>query len=47
MAAKNELVLFDPNQIGFIDYGIYGKSRYEIIGYLDKARVPFQSAKTS
>ncbi len=45
MAAKGELVLFDPNQIGFVDYGIYGTSRYEIIGYLDKARVPFNQLK--
>lgn len=41
----DDLIFFDPNQIGFIDYGIYGKSRYEIIGYLDKARVPFNSLK--
>lgn len=45
MANKNELILFDPNQIGFVDYGIYGASRYEIIGYLDKARVPFNQLK--
>jgi hypothetical protein len=45
MAEKKELILFDPNQIGFVDYGIYGKSRYEIIGYLDKARVPFNQLK--
>lgn len=42
---KGELVFFDPHQIGFVDYGIYGKSRYEIIGYLDKARVAFNQLK--
>ena len=40
-----ELIFFDPNQIGFIDYGIYGKTRYEMIGYLEKARVPFNQLK--
>jgi hypothetical protein len=40
-----DLTLFDPNQIGFVDYGIYGKSRLEIIGYLEKARVPFNQLK--
>lgn len=40
-----DLIFFDPNQIGFVDYGIYGKSRYEIIGYLEKARVPFNQLK--
>jgi len=40
-----DLIFFDPNQIGFVDNGIYGKSRYEIIGYLDKARVPFNQLK--
>lgn len=45
MANKGEIVLFNTNQIGFVDYGIYGKSRYEIIGYLDKARIPFNQLK--
>ena len=40
-----DLIFFDPNQIGFFDYGIYGKSRFEIIGYLEKARVPFNQLK--
>ena len=40
-----DLIFFDPNQIGFIDYGIYGKSRFEIIGFLEKARVPFNQLK--
>lgn len=41
----SDLVFFDPNQIGFVDYGIYGKTRMEIIGYLEKARVPFNQLK--
>lgn len=40
-----DLILFDPNQIGFVDYGIYGKTRYEIRGYLEKARVPYNQLK--
>ncbi len=40
-----DLILFNPDQIGFIDYGIYGKTRYEIVGYLEKARVPFNQLK--
>lgn len=40
-----DLILFDPNQIGFVDNGIYGKTRYEIYGYLEKARVPFNQLK--
>ena len=40
-----DLIFFDPNQIGFADYGIYGKTRFEMIGYLEKARVPFNQLK--
>ena len=40
-----DLIYFDPNQIGFIDNGIYGKSRYEILGYLEKSKVPFNQLK--
>lgn len=40
-----DLIFFDPNQIGFIDYGIYGKTRYEVRGYLEKARVPYNQLK--
>jgi hypothetical protein len=40
-----ELVFFDPDQIGFFDYGIYGRTKHEIIGYLDKARIPYNQLK--
>ena len=40
-----DLIYFDPNQIGYIDYGIYGKSKFEIRGYLEKARVPYNQLK--
>lgn len=40
-----DLIFFDPSQIGFVDYGIYGQSRHEIIGYLEKVRIPFNQLK--
>ncbi len=40
-----DLIYFDANQIGFVDYGIYGKTRYEVRGYLEKARVPYNQLK--
>ena len=40
-----DMIFFDPNQIGFVDYGIYGQSKYEIRGYLEKARVPYNQLK--
>jgi hypothetical protein len=40
-----ELVLFNPNQIGLIDYGVYGSLRNEIFGYLEKVKVPFNQLK--
>jgi Bacteriophage T4-like portal protein (Gp20)/Intein splicing domain len=40
-----ELIFFDPDQIGFFDYGIYGRTKHEIIGYLDKARIPYNQLK--
>ena len=40
-----DLIFFDPNQIGFVDYGIYGSTRYEVRGYLEKARVPYNQLK--
>jgi len=44
-ANKNALVIFNPEQVGFINYGIYGKTRYEILGYLEKAKVPYNQLK--
>ncbi len=40
-----ELVLFNPEQIGFVNSGIYGKTRHDILGYLEKARVPYNQLK--
>ena len=40
-----DLILFDPNQIGFINSGVFGKTKYEIYGYLEKSRVPYNQLK--
>lgn len=43
--SREDIVLFNPNQIGFINYGIYGKSKYEIFGFLEKSKVPYNQLK--
>jgi len=43
--SKNEIIAFYPEQIGFVNYGIFGKTKYEIFGYLEKAKVPFNQLK--
>jgi len=43
--ADPDIIVFYPEQIGFIDYGIYGNNRYDIKGYLDKAKIPFNQLK--
>jgi len=40
-----QLILFNPGQIGYIDYGVYGNSIHEVRGYLEKARIPFNQLK--
>jgi hypothetical protein len=40
-----DIIVFHPEQIGYIDYGIYGKNRKDIKGYLDKVKVPFNQLK--
>lgn len=44
-ASKGELILFDDNQIGYVNYGVYGKSRREVFGYLEKAKIPYNQLK--
>jgi hypothetical protein len=36
---------FYPEQIGFVDYGTYGHSRYDILGFLDKVKIPYNQLK--
>jgi hypothetical protein len=40
-----KIIVFDPNQIGYLDYGIYGKTKSEVLGYLEKTKQPFNSLK--
>ncbi len=42
---KGEIVLFHPEQIMYTDYGVYGRTRKEVIGYLEKAKQPFNQLK--
>lgn len=39
------IVIFEPEQIGLVHYGVYGKTKAEIYGYLEKARVPYNQLK--
>ncbi|HRR49308.1 MAG TPA: portal protein [Bacteroidales bacterium] len=40
-----KVVVFNPEQIGYINYGIYGRTKGEVYGYLEKARVPYNQLK--
>lgn len=40
-----DIIVFDKNQISFVNYGIFGKSKYEIVGYLEKAKIPYNQLK--
>jgi hypothetical protein len=41
----NDIIVFDTNQISFVNYGIYGRNKYEILGYLEKAKIPYNQLK--
>lgn len=40
-----KLVIFEPAQIGYMNYGIYGDTKINVLGYLEKARVPYNQLK--
>jgi len=42
---RKDIVIFYPDQIGFINYGTFGSTRYEILGYLEKVRIPYNQLK--
>jgi len=45
-ARKDEkVIVFFPEQIGYVNYGIYGRTRKEIIGYLEKSKQPYNQLK--
>jgi hypothetical protein len=39
------IIVFYPEQIIFLDYGLYGSSKEEIFGYLEKVKQPFNQLK--
>lgn len=39
------VVAFYPEQIGFVHYGVFGKNRKDIFGYLEKAKTPYNQLK--
>ena len=39
------IVIFHPAQIGFINTGVYGKTKKEILGYLEKSKIPYNQLK--
>jgi hypothetical protein len=41
----DNIVVFYPEQIGMVHYGVFGKNRKDILGYLDKVRVPYNQLK--
>lgn len=42
---REDIINFLPEQIGLIDYGIYGRTRQEIFGFLEKAKVAYNQLK--
>jgi len=40
-----DLIIFNPERIGFINYGVYGSTKYEIFGFLEKAKIPYNQLK--
>lgn len=38
-------IAFYPNQIGFINYGRYGSTKKQVLGYLEKCKQPFNQLK--
>jgi hypothetical protein len=43
--SRKDIVIFNPEQIGHVDYGVYGRSKTEVYGYLEKAKVPYNQLK--
>lgn len=42
---REDVIVFYPEQIAHIDYGIYGGSKKNVIGYLEKCKQPFNQLK--
>lgn len=39
------VICFYPEQIIYLDYGIYGRGKKDVIGYLEKAKIPYNQLK--
>lgn len=42
---EDKVIVFYPEQISFIDYGVYQNSKKNVQGYLEKAKQPFNQLK--
>lgn len=42
---KGDLIVFNPSQIGYINYGVYSNTIHQVRGFLEKARIPFNQLK--
>ena len=42
---REDVVVFNPEQIGYVDYGIYGITKQQVYGFLEKAKVPYNQLK--
>jgi len=42
---REDIVVFNTEQIGFINYGSFGLTKYEMFGFLEKAKVPYNQLK--
>ena len=42
---SKHIIVFEPDQIGFINFGLYGATKHQIFGYLEKAKVPYNQLK--
>lgn len=42
---SGDLILFNPGQVGYINYGVYANTIHQVRGYLEKARVPYNQLK--
>lgn len=39
------VIVFYPEQIGFVNYGVYGANKTQILGYLEKSKQPYNQLK--
>jgi len=42
---REDVVVFNPEQIGYLDYGLYGLTRQQVYGFLEKGKVAYNQLK--